>query len=243
MSDIFSTIIWTDSTLEIIFVLILASLYFMTLANGVILLRLLEMTFVQSCGKVREEGRILKNLFQEKISMESQSYKAHEKKINDFLKCLINLKYKKFGTKTDYNFHIIFAPTFFFSIFPFGGEFNVTFSDGTVLPFLGTENFCITKAWKININTLAESNIYNEKLMKHHMNSLREFVENKMSPVSSLIVVCNFLNEINYENKEWNVLYFLFRFMLDNLWVKKKTCFFFLILQTILWVLFMTSSK
>uniref|UniRef100_A0AAF5DNQ1 Uncharacterized protein n=1 Tax=Strongyloides stercoralis TaxID=6248 RepID=A0AAF5DNQ1_STRER len=123
-------------------------------------------------------------------------------------------------------------------IYPFAGEFAITYSTGKFLPFNDGTTFDIHKFYKLDITNSDELSNFDFELSDMAAGKLLDYISGKENPQNSVHYIVQILNKIKYNNKNWTVLYFLYFFLINSHSCKKPCYIIFAITRYTIWIIF-----
>uniref|UniRef100_A0A0K0FH04 Uncharacterized protein n=1 Tax=Strongyloides venezuelensis TaxID=75913 RepID=A0A0K0FH04_STRVS len=186
-----------------------------------------------------DEKRRLLFLLQHKIAVDYPKELSPEENKRRILRDIYRKKVDRYGFKTKYFNSIVFNSNIYSLIYPFAGEFALTFSNGQFLPFNERKNFDIHKVYRLDITNSDELKNYDFELSDIHAENLEDYIDGSENPQNSVHYIVKILDKIKYNNKNWTVIYFLYFFLINSQSCKKPCYIIFLITRYTIWTLFL----
>ncbi|CEF59652.1 Hypothetical protein SRAE_X000139800 [Strongyloides ratti] len=186
-----------------------------------------------------EEKNRLKLLLQNKIASDCPKDLSPEENSRRILRNIYKKRVDQYGFETKHFNTIVFNSNIYSLIYPFAGEFAITYSNGRFLPFNDNTTFDIHKFYKLDITNSDELTTYDFELSDLAAGKLVEYISGNENPQNSVHYIVQILNKIKYDNKNWTVIYFLY-FFLINAHISKKSCYIiFAITRYTIWIIFL----
>uniref|UniRef100_A0A0K0DSW4 Uncharacterized protein n=1 Tax=Strongyloides stercoralis TaxID=6248 RepID=A0A0K0DSW4_STRER len=187
--------------------------------------------------KNEEKNRLIL-LLQNKITSDCPKDLSPEENSKRILRNIYKKKVDRYGFETKHFNTIVFNSNIYSLIYPFAGEFAITYSTGKFLPFNDGTTFDIHKFYKLDITNSDELSNFDFELSDMAAGKLLDYISGKENPQNSVHYIVQILNKIKYNNKNWTVLYFLYFFLINSHSCKKPCYIIFAITRYTIWIIF-----